>query len=162
VGKLVAMLESSGREFLYGRMIYGDFAQGPNADLVPENGADARLLLMPHFLKRTEYQNEKEVRFVTAAAKRPEQKGILLGKTEPEKWIQAIRLWPDLKPTEETCLCAAVRRILPTTDCARSELLTDPDRLSAWIKKNKGQTDGLADAEWISGKDGIPSPLKKL
>jgi len=78
IGKLRALFENTGRDFICGRMTYVDYQSGKSTEFDPTSKSDYRLLLRPFFLKRKEYESEAEVRFVTAGSDRDERGGILL------------------------------------------------------------------------------------
>jgi hypothetical protein len=90
VGRLRSALEKSGRDFVYGQMVYRDLDLF-NAD----SAVDRRLLTMPHFFKRREYRDEREVRFATTGPG-----SVLTLDLPPADWITEIRLHPRLAKGE--------------------------------------------------------------
>lgn len=160
VGKVVTVLEATGRKFIYGPMTYVDHRNGRSAEFNPEQESDFTLLLRPFFLKRKEYVSEQEVRFITAAAER-ERGGILLKDVNPKDWISAIRLWPKLMTAEAQSLCATIEKLLPQVNCSRSDLFSDPPGTSSLIEDFKADLEQQGDSAWQGGQDGIPSLLKE-
>jgi hypothetical protein len=165
VGKLRSLLESTERDFVLGQMRYIRLivGQANDHDFNPEDKDDAAFLLMPHFLKRNEYESEKEVRFVTAAPERKHNSGIILENINPLEWIQEIRLWPGLKPPEERSLKQVVHHFAPGVACACSDLFgADPlsvESIGAEFAAEFNQLDWNA---WKDNTDGIPVELKQL
>lgn len=160
VGKINAVLENTGREFIYGRLTYVDYRSGVSTEFNPEKRSDYHLLLRPFFLKRREYESENEVRFVTSGADRDNRGGILLKSLLPQDWISEIRLWPGLTRDEEQSIKKAVGHFIPNVDCQKSDLFSGPDSPSAFIEMNSAHFDWLSDSSWTEGKDGIPKSLK--
>ena len=162
VGKISTVFEKTGRDFIYGRLIYVDYRSGVSTEFIPERKSDYRLLLRPFFLKRKEYESEEEVRFVTSGSDRAEQGGILLKDLKPQDWISAIRLWPGLTADEEKSISKAIEHFIPQADCKKSDLFSGPDSPSEFIEMITADLEQSADSSWTEGKDGIPKPLKVL
>jgi hypothetical protein len=168
VGKLRSLLESCGRDFVYGRMLYVDVLRDQTTCLYAERPIDQPFLLEPCFLKRSEYVDEDEVRFVTTTA---EQDGGLFLKTKgpdvPIKadWIEHISLWPKLLSSEERALTGAIKHLHPNISCGRSELLSGQEQRSADQKGQGGWVDDLDEffeEKWRKGEDDVPAALKVL
>ena len=85
IGRIGAVFEKTGRDFIYGRMTYVDYQTGVSTEFNPEQKSDYRLLLRPFFLKRKEYESEQEVRFVTSGADISDRGGILLKELNPQE-----------------------------------------------------------------------------
>jgi hypothetical protein len=162
IGKLRALFENTGRDFIYGRMTYVDYKSGVSTEFDPTRRSDYRLLLRPFFLKRKEYESEAEVRFVTAGNGHDERGGILLKGLKPQDWISAIRLWPGLTPDEEDSIRNTVSRFIPQSDCEKSDLFSGPDDSGDLVKGLSLGIETATDLSWIEGRDKIPSPLKTL
>ena len=160
VGKISAVFEKTGREFIYGRMTYVDYRSGVSTEFNPERKSDYHLLLRPFFLKREEYKSEQEVRFVTTRSDRSERAGILLKGIEPQDWISAIRLWPGLTADEEESIRKAIKHFMPHASCEKSDLLSGPDGPSKLSERILADFEKSADSSWIAGKDEIPDSLK--
>ena len=162
VGKLSALFETAGRDFIYGRMTYVDYGSGVSTEFDPLRESDYDLLLRPFFLKRKEFESEQEVRFVTAGNDPDERKGILLTNLTAKDWIFAIRLWPGLNAGEAVSILKAVEHFLPQVDCQKSELFSGPDgSLLELIDDVNASTGSATDSGWTDG-DGIPALLKAL
>ena len=159
VGRISAVLEKTGREFIYGRMTYVDYRSGASTEFNPEHKSDYRLLLRPFFLKRREYESEHEVRFVTSGTDPDDRGGILLKGLSPQDWISEIRLWPGLTRDEEQSIKKAVVHFIPNADCQKSDLFSGPDSPSEFIEMITG-LEQSSDASWAEEKDGIPKSLK--
>jgi hypothetical protein len=164
VRRLCDLLEKTERDFEFGQMRYirliGGEAQ--DYDFNPEEAKDARFLLKPHFLKRKEYESEKEVRFVTVAPERGRNSGIILEKISPNEWISDVRLWPGLKPVEEESLRQVVNHFAPGVPCACSDLF-GADRSSAKsVTTFLRELNALNWTRWKDDDDEIPSELKEL
>jgi len=162
--KLSGVLSKSKWDFEVGRMRYIRLIAGEahDYDFIPEKAEDASFLLKPHFLKRKEYESEKEVRFVTAAPERGPNSGISLDEILPSEWIQEIRLWPGLKPAEEKSLKEVVDHFAPGIPCARSDLF-GADPWSDGIGSHFGaEMDKVDWNSWKDGSDSIPAELKQL
>jgi len=157
IGKLKALFEKTGFDFIYGRMTYVDYRSGVSTDFDPLREADYDLLMRPYFLKRKEYISESEVRFVTAGYNCDERGGILLKDMAPQDWISAIRLWPRLTSDEEHSLRKAIEQFMPNADCQKSDLLSSEMGLSDMLT-----IDSATDSNWTQKQDGIPTPLKVL
>ena len=162
VGRLMKLLGDTGLKFIFGRLTYVDYQAGRSVEFNPEREEDYRLLLRPFFLKRREYESEKEVRFVTAASERNERGGILLRNLDAKDWISAVRLWPRLTVEEERCLCCAIEKFLPGVDCARSNLFSGADGIEGDYEKLISDLEQTADSQWHSREDGIPPKLKEV
>jgi hypothetical protein len=184
VRKLRTFLESCGRDFRYGRMLYVDVLRNETTCLHPQKPEDRPFLLEPCFLKRSEYEDENEVRFVTTTADL--DAGVFLKAEGPDTsiqsdWIEHISLWPGLHSSEERALTAAVtqlrsseRRALtgavtqlqPAVSCCRSELLSGQKQRSADQKGQGGWSDAfdeqVSEKSWRDGTDGVPAALKTL
>jgi hypothetical protein len=160
IGKICAVFEKTGRDFIYGSMTYVDYGPGGITEFNPERKSDYRLLLRPFFLKRKEYDSEKEVRFVTSASDRAERGGILLKDLKPQNWISAIRLWPGLTVDEEKSIVNAIEHFMPQADCKKSDLFSGPDSPPEFIEMMTAEIEQAVDSSWREGKDGIPIPLK--
>lgn len=104
--RISGVLDKTKWDFEVGRMRYVQLIgrEAQDYDFNPEEARDASFLLKPHFLKRKEYESEKEVRFVTSAPERGPNSGISIDQALPGEWIEEIRLWPGLKSTEEQSL----------------------------------------------------------
>lgn len=162
VGRIAAMLEGTGRDFIFGKMTYVDYATGVSTEFNPEDPADYQLLLRPFFLKRMEYESEKEVRFVTADSNGANLGGILLENLNPQDWISAISLWPKLTCGEERSVRKTIQHFMPQVECSKSELLTGPDEpvdFNDTLDEDRG---GLKETTWKEVKDGIPVALKEV
>jgi hypothetical protein len=160
IGKICAVFEQTERDFIYGSMTYVDYGSGAMTEFNPERKSDYRLLLRPFFLKRKEYESEKEVRFVTSGSDRAERGGILLKDLKPQNWISAIRLWPGLTADEEKSIINAIHHFIPQVDCKKSDLFSGPDSPPEFIEIMTSEIEQEVDSGWIHGKDGIPMPLK--
>ena len=160
VGKLSKLCEETNRDFIFGKITYVDYQHGPSVEFDPLR--DANLLLRPFLLKRLEYKSEQEVRFVTAANRREEGGGIILRNLNPQDWISAIRLWPELTTDQADCLRTTVQRFIPKADCQKSDLFSGPNDSSDLLQMMKSNLESAADSEWTTGQDGIPMPLKTL
>jgi hypothetical protein len=156
VGKLNALFEKTGLDFIYGQMTYVDYQSGVSTEFDPLRDTDYHLLLRPFFLKRKEYESEHEVRYVTAG-NYDERGGILLKDITPQDWISAIRLWPRLTSDEEHSLRKAIEQFMPNADCHKSDLLSSQVNLSDMLR-----IDSAADSNWTQSQDGVPVSLKTL
>lgn len=157
VGKLRATLEKTSYAFAFGRMYYVDVRGGNPSNFNWEHPDEARFLLDPHFLKRSEYESEKEVRFVTSAPESAPHGGLVLSDVNATDWIREILLWPSLNSAEANALRKAIAELNPDISVARSELLHMEEGaplLEAFFNLD-------LDA-WRSGSDGIPAVLKDL
>ncbi|MGC3989429.1 MAG: DUF2971 domain-containing protein [Chthoniobacteraceae bacterium] len=154
VGKLKAMLEAHTKEnFAFGKMRYIQYQED---ELNPEKLRDAKFILRPHFLKRSEYKNENEVRFVVAAPAKEKTQGIILKQIDPKLWIEEIILWPGLKPLEVDALKIAIHKIAPKIRCNYSDLLGhQKNQLFATLESSYENYD-------LSIWDRIPTKLKEL
>jgi hypothetical protein len=161
VGKLSALFETAGRDFIYGRMTYVDYESGVSTEFDPSR--DSCLLLRPFLLKRKEFESEQEVRFVTAGNDRDEREGILLTNLRAKDWIAAIRLWPGLNAGEAMSILKVVEHFIPQVDCQKSDLFSGPDGgLPELLNTFNASVGSPADSAWTDGRDGIPTPLKSL
>lgn len=168
VGKLRTLLESCGRDFVYGRMLYVtvDHGQVRCPHLHPSRGEAQPFLLESCFLKRSEYEDEHEVRFVTTTAEldggfflRPKEEDVPI----KADWIEHISLSPNLRSREERALTVAIKRLHPTVSCRRSELLTNQEQqFSDSMGGLSDEIAALSEVEWRDGSDGVPEALKKL
>lgn len=164
VGKLRSVLEHCGHNFAFGPMLYIRVLPRSIAQkLFPENVPDRPFLLEPCFLKRFEYESEKEVRFVTTETESSEE-GIFLkakkpsDEIKPADWIEHIRLSPRLRSSEEEALTKAIKALHPTVEsCQRSDLLSNRSEPASFSSVTK-----MCEESWEKGWDGIPAPLKKL
>lgn len=127
LGKLRSMLQKTERDYVYSRMHYVHADDGIVAN--PEElypGGDPQntdYVLRPYFLKRAEYESEREVRFVTVASE--SITGGIAITPEPKDWIEEIRLSPVLLAEEEKCLQKIIRMLYENVPCKRSGLLHD-------------------------------------
>jgi hypothetical protein len=160
IGRLTDALGKTGREFIYGQMTYVDYRNGVGVGFVPERESDFHLLLRPFFLKRSEYESEKEVRFVTVGAERAGRDGVLVRDVDPKDWISAIRLWPGITTEEEKSLCKIVQQFLPHADCQKSDLFSGSDGPSQFVEMCAVELEKSRDSKWLDGQDGIPSRVK--
>lgn len=162
--KLGGMLSKSKWDFEVGQMRYIQLIGGEaqDYDFNPEEAKDAAFLLKPHFLKRKEYESEKEVRFVTAAPGRGAKSGIFLDKIPPSEWIHEIRLWPGLRPAEEKSLKQVVDHFAPGIPCARSDLLVANASSETFISRFEAEMEKIDWNNWKDGSDKIPAELKQL
>jgi hypothetical protein len=165
VGKIRMLLANTEHAFVFGQMRYIRLVAGEAQDFEfnPELNEDAAFLLKPEFLKRSEYQSEKEVRFVTAAPERAFGAGLILSNLDPTSWITEIRLWPGLKPPEQTSIQKVVEKFTNGIPCACSDLLGH----------GPYSDDGLNEAmfayldsdnwrRWKEGTDNVPPELKQV
>lgn len=159
VGKLNRILARTGRAFKYGQMRYIPLTQGKarDSEFKRSNAHDAAFLLMPHFLKRKEYESEKEVRFVTSAPDCENNLGLLFEAGDPVDWISKISLWPGLKPVEEAALKEVVAQLSAKTPCACSDLFGR--KRSSHFRQ---RWDKMIWTQWRNDGDGIPTELKQL
>jgi hypothetical protein len=119
-------------------------------------------VLQPQFLKREEYDNEKEVRFVTCTSE-SESGGLLLRDIKPETWIKRIRLWPALTSREEDSIASAVAKKLPSVPCQKSDLLQPDGRsMSRAFEELAALAIAQGESRWKNCEDGVPALLKKL
>ena len=164
VGKIAAMLANTGRKFIFGGMTYVNYETGVSNEFNPEDETDHRLLLLPFFLKRMEYQTENEVRFVTQGSDHLKAGGILLKHLKPEDWISAIRLWPGLTSGEAQSITAAILHFMPQADCTKSDLFTGPNTTLDFSDLNyiEEAKEFVGIKSWKDEQDGIPSSLKDL
>jgi hypothetical protein len=127
LGKLRAMLQKTGRQFEYSRMNYVHAQDGmvANIDELYPGGSPENIeyVLRPFFVKRAEYDSEKEVRFITVAA--DSITGGITLNLEPKDWIEEIRLSPVLAADEEKSLQTTIHKFYEGVPCARSGLLRD-------------------------------------
>lgn len=162
--RLSEVLSKSKWDFEVGRMRYvrliGGEAQG--YDFNPESSKDADFLLKPHFLKRKEYESEKEVRFVAAAPERGLNSGISLDGMAPTDWIEEIRLWPGLKATEEESLKRVVQHFAAGVPCARSDLFGAEAWSEEMVSRFQSEMEKADWGRWKDGSDQIPAELKQL
>jgi hypothetical protein len=165
VGKIRQILAKTEWDFQFARLRYIRLVSGEAQDLDfnPENPYDSRFLLRPHFLKRKEYETENEVRFVTAAPDRGVGAGLGLSGISPDEWIDDIRLWPGLKPTEEESVKQIVNHFAPRVSCACSDLFkAHPFSADSFTARYLRELNAQNWQQWKNGEDGIPSELKQL
>jgi hypothetical protein len=165
VGKLCELLGKTGHDFEVGQMRYIRLIAGDvrDYDFNPEEAEDARFLLKPHFLKRKEYESEKEVRFVTAAPERGRNAGIMLEQISPDKWIHEIRLWPGLKAVEEQSIKQVVAKFAPNVPCECSDLFgAGSFSNESFVAAVLAGLDASNWDRWKQGTDDIPPELKEL
>ena len=170
VGNLRALLDTCGRGFVYGRMLYVTVHHGQVRcpHLHPDRPEAQPFLLEPCFLKRSEYMDEDEVRFVTTTADL--DGGFFLKTKEPDvpiksDWIDEILLWPKLLSNEVRALTGAIGQLHPTISCRRSELLSGQAQRFADEKGQGGCVDDLPEffeEKWRKGEDDVPAALKVL
>ena len=158
VGRITALFDKTGRDFIFGKMTYVDYLSGAGPDFMLER--DYKLLLRPFFLKRMEYNSENEVRFVTAGPALPEGDGILLEGLKAEDWISAIRLWPGLTEDEDQSLSKAIKQFLPQVDCIKSDLFSRPAIPQGFLGDFRAELRQSVDLNWTSGGDEIPRAIK--
>jgi hypothetical protein len=159
VGKISTVFDKTKRDFIFGRMTYVDYRSNVS-EFNPEQQSDYRLLLRPFFLKRKEYESEKEVRFVTSGPDLAERGGILLKDLKPLEWISSIRLWPGLTMDEEKSISRTIEHFMPGVDCKRSDLFSGPDRPSEFSEMMSADLEQYADLDWANDEDEIPKPIK--
>jgi hypothetical protein len=157
VGNLSSALKTTNYDFAFGRMCYfkryGNFARCSNTE-------KQMFVLRPQFLKREEYESEKEVRFVTCTSEN-ESGGLPLKDITPKTWIKRIRLWPGLSPREEESIQGAVKNKLPDVDCQKSDLLQPHGRaMSRTFEDLRTFAAAKNESRWKSCEDGVPSSLK--
>ena len=160
VGALRESLTQTGRDFEFGLMSYVHARDSavPRNEIYPDYSRDAHTrVLRPHFLKRAEYEAEREVRFVTADCER-DSGGIVLA-LPPQSWIEEVRLWPGLSPLETEALQSAVSYKLPDVPCERSGMLRDSqdEEIASMVAPYFEQA-------WSSeaNTNGVPPGLKRL
>ena len=162
VKKLRGVLEKTERDFQFGRMFYVDVVEGKTFGEDPDAMYDNGLLLKPHFLKRSEYKTEDEVRFVTTGREKSKQGGIILNGIVAQDWIQEIRLWPKLSPQEECSLKKIIEQYLPSVSCQRSDLMGAKNGVFDEGGPFKEGLETCEDERWRDGKDDIPPAAKEL
>lgn len=118
VGRLRAALGKQAASFEFSRMGYISVGRGGIKRSPYPDGVD--WLLRPHYLKRSEYSSEQEIRFVTALPK--PSPGALL-TLQPTEWIEEIMLYPGFEETEAKALQTAIQKALPHIRCTQSGLL---------------------------------------
>ncbi len=168
VGKLRSLLESCGRHFVYGPILYVTVHHGQVRcpHLYPDRPEAQPFLLEPCFLKRSEYKDEDEVRFVATTAElddgfflRPKEVGVPI----KADWIEHIWLSPDLRSSEARALTEAIKQLHPAIPCRRSELLSSQEQqFTDSMRGASDEIDALAESGWRDGSDGVPEALKKL
>lgn len=109
--KLEAAFANSGRPWRASRMIYRDLSRSINADRVAGDPELKEALWRPFFLKRLEYESEKEIRLVTVDASG--SRHVALPWTRPETWIQQVRISPDLWAGDADKLIALIEMRCP-------------------------------------------------
>lgn len=169
VSKLSFLLESCGRDFVYGRMLYVTVNHGQVRcpHLHPDRPEAQPFLLEPCFLKRSEYRDEDEVRFVTTTADL--DGGFFLRRKEldvpikADDWIEHISLSPNVRSSEERALKAAIQRLHPAVSCRRSELLSNQEeQFTDSMSGSSDEIAALSEVGWRDGSDRVPEALKKL
>jgi hypothetical protein len=165
VEKVCKVLTTTEWDFEFARLRYIRLVLGAalDFDFNTEDPHDSRFLLRPHFLKRKEYETEKEVRFVTAAPDRGVGAGLSLNGISPNEWINDIRLWPGLRPTEEKSVRDVVNHFAPGVSCACSDLF-GADRFSreSFAARYVRELNAVTWKQWKNGEDGISSELKQV
>lgn len=157
VGKLGQFLAKTERDFVFGRMRYVHVDRGAIRHLYPEDPQDRPFVLQPHFLKRREYESEKEVRFVTCGPENRESGGICLSDLDPKEWIEEIWLWPNLTLTEVLALKRPIAVLAPGIPCDRSDLIMTEHKFAT-------ERSGImewAEHQWKECTDGVPRGLKQ-
>lgn len=152
VGKLKSALETSGHDFVFGRMAYRSARPREFDSADPKNH---RLLTMPHFFKREEYKGEQEVRFVTTGP----GKDLVLS-LPPDKWITEFRLHPKLLANEAEAIKGVVKKVLPKIKCEPSDLLKGLEQSILNVAGMSHDLDESYFRHWKEGNDGIASCLK--
>ncbi len=100
---------------------------------------------------------------MTAAPDRGVGAGLSLNGILPNEWIDNIRLWPGLKPTEEEAVKRVVNHFAPQVSCACSDLFgANPFSPDSFTAKYMQELNALTWTEWKNGEDGIPEELKQL
>ena len=160
VGTLHEALTQTGRDFEYGLMSYvharGSVA--PRAELYPDHSRDAPTrVLRPYFLKRAEYDGEREVRYVSADGERSSG-GIVLS-LPVQCWIEEVRLWPGLSPLETEALQMAINSRFPRLRCERSGMLRDSQEEETVAAAAPYFEQSWSDSAHV---DDVPSGLKRL
>ena len=158
VGKLRQSLAKTERDFVFGQMRYVHVDRCAIRDRYSEDPKDRQFVLQPHFLKRREYDSEKEVRFVACGPESRDSGGICLGGIDPGSWIDGIRLWPNLTLTEESALKRAIAVFAPGIPCSRSDLMMNEDRFAA----ERSRVMEWAEHQWKECTDCIPPGLKQI
>src|ERR1022692_975386 len=155
VRDLSSALKATNYDFEFGKMYYYHRR-------ARFSGTEKKLLaLRPQFLKRIEYEHEKEVRFVATCA--PETEGLLLNGVKPKTWIKQVRLWPGLISQEEDSLKTVIAKELPSVPCCKSDLMqTDGKAMSRMKEDLRAQAAKKAEQQWKKGEDGVPFILKNL
>jgi hypothetical protein len=157
--KLRGLLEAQGPDFMYRRMRYVDVPHGVGRDFNPEDPVDFALLLRPYFIKRSEYESEREVRFVMTGRQQEHLGGRILQGCDPRAWISEVRLWPGLRRAETEVLKDLVKQKAPDLPCDRSELMqAETDGFAEW-------NEGVSPPEikpWLAEADDVPPELKEL
>ncbi len=157
--RLRALLEAQGPDFMYRRMRYVDVPDGVGRDFSPEDPVDFALLLRPYFIKRSEYESEREVRFVMTGRQLEHLGGRILQGCDPRTWMSEVRLWPGLGRAEAEVLKDLVKQKAPDLPCDRSELLqAETDRFAEWNE----EVSPSAIKSWLSEADDVPAALKRL
>jgi len=129
--------------------------------LDPGQADHQQFILQPHFMKRKEYESEREVRFVAYGPENLNRGGITLKQIDPNDWIQRIKFWPELTCSEESSLKTAVKNFAPSIQCFKSDLLTsvvDSGDDEVGVEAAFAVTD---ETSWEGNSDGIPSFLKR-
>jgi hypothetical protein len=162
IGRLRRLFSDVKRDFLFGPMVYVDSRTGRGKYFNPENPQDAPLLIRPYFLKRSEYESETEVRFVTSGSPQNEREGILFRDLKPDVWISCVRLWPGLTDDEAGSIGNVVQHFAPNCECTRSDLFDGPESHSGLLRSFMAEWEGGIGNDWLSNRDGIHAELKRL
>lgn len=156
VGKLREALGKTKWQFEFGQMRY-TLICGENAVELDPEAEYVNLLLRPHFLKREEYEGEKEVRFVTCGPSE-NSPGTTLPGVPPSECIQTIHLWPGLQDSVKRSLKEIAQKLAPSVSCVPSVIFGE-----TW------QSSDLSDLVhktieflWNKCDDGVPPELKRL
>ena len=159
VGKLKKALGELNRDVEYRQMAYVDIPEGQGFYC-----NDQEVRLKPYFLKRKEYDHEKELRFVTTGPEMISSPGLIV-ELQPAEWIQEVSLSPNLNPEQVASLQSLIKGVLPKNDmkCEQSKLLKPPGNAwEAYPLELCGNIEELNQTSWDSCDDGIPKPLKMI
>jgi hypothetical protein len=161
VGRLRQTFVKAHQNATFGRMFYVEVFQGQVLNLNPGEPDHQQFILQPHFMKRKEYESEKEVRFVAYGPENQRRGGMVLEEIDPNDWIQQIKFWPKLTCSGEASLKSAVKKFAPNIQCFKSDLLTghvDSSYAENGVEAAFAVTD---ERSWKDNSDGIPSFLKR-
>ena len=150
VGRLRTALGKQAHKFEFSRMGYISVGRGGiRRSPYP---AEVDWLLRPHYLKRSEYGSEQEIRFVTTQPK--PGAGILLN-LQPSEWIDGIVLYPGYEETEVIALQSAVGKSLPGITCKQSGLLGKDakDLIAEIVAQHRPQIPQSLQRLWPISKD---------